>query len=99
MAAPGRRTAAAAISSAAAVREAMGAPAVAVSPAGPGAHAEEDAVVEVARAVEAAGGAGVGSVVVVAPGANGLHPDADHYLSIGCRREGEGGEQSRAGDE
>jgi len=53
-------SAAAAIVSAPIIDEAMSAPAVAIAPAGPGAHAQEDAVVEVARPVKSIGGAGVG---------------------------------------
>jgi len=48
-------TAAAVIPAAAAVFKAMTAPAVAVSPASPWAHAEEDAVVEVTGAIKAGG--------------------------------------------
>jgi hypothetical protein len=50
--------------------EAMAAPAVSVAPIGPGTDAEEDAVIEVARAIVACGGAVVGSVVVVTVGAH-----------------------------
>jgi hypothetical protein len=55
------------IASAATAEEAMTAPAVAVAPVGPGTYAEEDAVIEIARAVEAVGRAGIGSVVIVSP--------------------------------
>jgi hypothetical protein len=48
--------------------EAMAAPAVSVAPIGPGTDAKEDAVIEVALAVVACRGAGVGRVVVVAVG-------------------------------
>ena len=93
--------AAAAVAAAAVVVEAMAAPAVAVSVAGPGAHAEEDAVIEVARPVEAVGRAGVGGVVVVAPLADGRLPatEADADLDLGLRGGGrskrDGGEEDR----
>ena len=61
--------------------EAMAAPAVAVAPVGPGAYAEEDAVVEVAGPVVAIRGTGVGVVVIVAPGADGGRA-ADGYSNL-----------------
>ena len=60
--------------------EAMASPAVAVAPIGPGAHAEEDAVVEVAGAVITVGGAGIGGVVIVSPFADGRSANADPDL-------------------
>jgi hypothetical protein len=58
----------------------MAAPAVAVAPSGPGAHAQEDAVVEVPWPVIAIGRAGVGRVLVVAILTNRLHTNADKNL-------------------
>lgn len=59
------------VASAATAVEAMTAPAVAVAPVGPGTYAEEEAVVEVARTIPSVWCTGVGSVVVVAPLADG----------------------------
>ncbi len=76
----GRGAAAATIASAATVTEAMAAPAVAIAPAGPWAHAQEDAVVEVPRTVKANGRAGVRCIVVVAVRTDGLNADVNHNL-------------------
>jgi hypothetical protein len=65
-AALGHGPAAAAIVSATAVTEPMAAPAVAITPAGPWAHAQEDAVVEISRPVKAIGCAGVRRIVIIA---------------------------------
>src|SRR5580700_3893409 len=73
----GRSTATTVISSAPTIGEAMAAPAVTVAPAGPWAHAEEDAVVKVSRPVESDRRALVGSIVVVAVGADRLDADFD----------------------
>jgi hypothetical protein len=48
----------------------MVAPSVAIAPVPPGADAQKDIVVEVARAVEADRGTGVRGVVVITVGAN-----------------------------
>jgi len=73
--------AAAAVIAAAALRdEAMAAPAVGVTPAGPGAYAQEDAVVEVPRPVKAHGGAAVGCSFVVAVLADGWSADFNGNL-------------------
>ena len=73
--------------------EAMSAPAVRVAPVGPGTYTEEDAVIEIARAVVANRGAGVGRVVVVAVGANrGRSTDVDGDLRIGLWRRDQKGE-------
>jgi len=89
------------ITSATTFDEAMSAQAVAIAPAGPWAHAEEDAVVEVPWAVKAVGRAGVRRVVVVAVLANGLNTnaDADDDLRLCCRREGQAREQCCSSDE
>ena len=81
-AAIGHGAAAAAIAPAAAIDEAMAAPAVAIAPAGPWAHAQEDAVVEVARPVKSIGRAGVGRIVVIAVGTDRLNADADYDLRL-----------------
>jgi hypothetical protein len=60
-----------AIVAATAAVEAIAAPTVTVAPIGPGAYAKEDAVVEVAGTIVAVGSAGVGRVVIVAPGTDG----------------------------
>src|ERR1035438_7008205 len=73
MAMIGRITAAAAIISSTTVTEAMPAPAVAISPASPWAHAEKDAVVEISRPVITVGRTCVGRIVVVAVGTDRLN--------------------------
>jgi hypothetical protein len=75
--------------------EAMAAPAVAVAPSSPWAHAQEDAVVEVSWPVIAVGRAGVWGVVVVAVLTNRLHTDADKNLGLSRWRQGQTGEQCR----
>src|SRR5271157_3449227 len=93
VAAIGHVPAAAAIISATAVTEPMAAPAVAIAPAGPWAHAQEDAVVEVPRPVEAIRRAGVGRVVVVAVGAGRLNANVDDDLRVSRWRKGQAREQ------
>jgi hypothetical protein len=71
--------------------EAMVAPAVAVAPVGPGTDAEEDAVVEVARAVVAVRSATVGGIAVIAVLADGLRaviatPEVDANADLGVGR-------------
>jgi len=73
--------------------EAMRAPAVAIAPVRPWANAEEDAVIEVARTVKAAGCALIGRVLIVAVGAGWRDADIDGDLRVACRREGYAGEQ------
>lgn len=91
--------AAAVIPAAAVAGEAMSTPAVSVTPVGPGTDAEEDAVVEVAGAVEAHGCAGVGLVVVVAVLADGLNADFDDDLRVGSgRKSGKSAECESCGD-
>jgi len=80
IAAIGRRPAAAVVASSAFAHKAMSAPAVAVAPTGPWAHAQEDAVVEVPRPVKAIGRARVWRIVVVAILANWLNTNADKDL-------------------
>src|ERR1039458_7514755 len=80
-AATSRRAAAATITSATTVAEAMAPPAVAVAPAGPRAHAQENAAIEVPRAVKTIGRAGVRRIVVVAVRTNGWNADVDDELS------------------
>jgi hypothetical protein len=58
------------VASAASIPEAMAAPAVAITPTGPGAYAQEDAIVEEPRTVKAVGCALVGWIFIVAVRAN-----------------------------
>lgn len=76
----GCHSAAAVIASAAFAAEAMPAPAVVITPARPGPHAQEDAVVEIARSVIAHRRAGIRGVIVIAIRAVRL--DADNHLSV-----------------
>lgn len=80
--APSRRATATVIASSAIIHEAMSAPAVAVAPSSPRPHAQEDAVIEVSRAVKANRSAGIRGVVVVSVRTYRLNTDANHYLSI-----------------
>lgn len=57
-------------------------PAMVVAPIGPGTYAQEDAVVEVARAVVAVGGAGVRGIVIVTPLA-GRRRATDVHADVG----------------
>jgi hypothetical protein len=86
-------SAATVVASAAFADKAMITPAVAIAPAGPWAHAQEDAAVEVSRPVEAIRRASVGCVVVVAVGTDGLNADADGNLRVRHRRQGQAREQ------
>jgi hypothetical protein len=70
------------IPSSTSIAEAMAAPAVVIAPAGPRAHAQEDTVIEITRSIEPIGRAGIGCIVVVAIGTDGLLPYANHYLSL-----------------
>jgi hypothetical protein len=71
--------AAAIAASMAMIEVAMFAPAVTIAPAGPWAHAQEDAVVEVILPVKAPGSASVRPSFVVAPLANGWFADFDAW--------------------
>ena len=82
-------TAVAVIASAPLTGEAMGAPSVTIAPSGPRSHAQEDAIVEIARPVKAHGGAAVGSIVVIAVGAYGLNADANDNLRMSRWRDGQ----------
>ena len=86
-AAIGHAAATAVIASAALFGEAMAAPAVAIAPAGPRAHAQEDAVIEVSRPVKSIGRAGVWSIVVISVRASGLHAQFNDDLSLSRRRQ------------
>ena len=79
----GCETASAVIPSASTIDEAMATPAVVIAPAGPGAHAQEDAVIEIARSIEPIGRAGIGGIVVVAIGTDRLFPYAYNDLRLG----------------
>src|SRR5580698_1891993 len=73
--------------------ESMAAPAVAIAPAAPRPHPEEDAIVEISRPVIAHGRALVGRIAVIAVRAGGLNADVHHKLGLGGRRQGQAGEQ------
>jgi hypothetical protein len=68
---------------AAVVVEAMSAPAVAIAPAAPWTHAQEDAVVEVSRSVIAHRCAGIRLVAIVAVRAVRLRTNIDIDLRLG----------------
>ena len=68
--------------------EAMPAPAVAVAPATPRTHAQEDAVVEIARPVITHRRALVRCVTVVAVCTARLNADVNRNLRLCCRRQG-----------
>jgi hypothetical protein len=85
----GHGAAAAAIVSSTTGTEAMAAPSVAISPSGPWAHAQEDAVVEIARPVKAIGRTGVRRIVVVAIRTYRLNANADDDLRLRRRRHGQ----------
>jgi len=89
MTAIGHGSAAAAIVSATTVTEAMTAPAVAVAPSGPWAHAQEDAVVKVPWPVKAHGCTRIRLIVVIAIGANGLNSHVHINLSLRLGRQGQ----------
>lgn len=92
-AAIGHIPAAAAIASATALTEPMAAPTVAITPAGPWAHAKEDATIEVPGPVEAIGRAGVGGIIVIAVGTDRLNTDIDDDLRARRWRNGQAREQ------
>jgi len=72
---------------------AMAAPAVTITPAGPGTHAQEDAVVEVIRPVKALGRAAVGCSFVVAVRTDGWFADFYGNLRANLRRQGQARKQ------
>ena len=71
------------VASTAFTAEAMPAPAVTIAPAAPGTYAQEDAIVEIARAIIAHGSAFVGCVAVVTVRTNWWNADVDHDLRFG----------------
>jgi len=73
--------------------EAMFAPAVCIAPAGPGAYAEENAIVEVPRPVKSIGRASVGRSFVIAPLTDGWDADFDGNLSFCSRHNGQSRKQ------
>ena len=77
------------VTSAAFTGESVRAPAVAVAPAAPRAHAQEDSVVEVPGPIIAHGGALVGCIAVVAVLTNWLNSDANHDLRSDRWRHGQ----------
>ncbi len=82
-------TTAAAVSSSPAAAEAMLTPAVPISPIGPGADAQENAVEEIAWSIKTAGCAAVRCIVVVAIGTAGWSY-ADYDLCAGRWQQGQG---------
>ena len=85
--APCGKSASAVIASSTIIHKAMSAPAVAIAPARPRPHAQEDSVVEVSRPVEANRRAGIRRVVVVAIRANRLDTDVNDDLCIRSGRQ------------
>ena len=75
------------------VMEAMPAPTVSVSPAGPGARAQEDAVIKVSRSVKALGRAAVGWSFIIAPWAGGWFADFYDNLRANLWRQGQARKQ------
>jgi hypothetical protein len=75
------------------IEVAMLAPAVGISPAGPWAHAQEDAVVEVIRPVKTLGRAAVRRGFVIAPLADGWFADFDSNLRANRWRQGQARKQ------
>jgi hypothetical protein len=73
------------VASAASIPEAMAAPAVAITPTGPGAYAQEYPVVEEPRAVKAVGRALIGWIFIEAVRANRRRTadvNADYHLRV-----------------
>ena len=83
------------IASSAFARKAMAAPAVAIAPAAPGAHAQENAVVEVPWPVVTIGRAGIRRIAVVAIRTAWLNADVNQNLRWSRWRQGQAGEQCR----
>ena len=88
-AATGRFAAPSTIASAAAVAEAMATPAVTIAPAGPWAHAQEDAAVKVSRPVKSIGRAGIRRIVIIAVRTDGWNADVNDELSLNNWRQGQ----------
>jgi len=89
MAVLGLPAAASVIAAAALTMEAMVAPTMAVTPAGPWAYAEKDAVVEIPRSVKAIGRASVRRSFIIAPLTDGWDADFDGNLRFRCRHNGQ----------
>jgi hypothetical protein len=87
----GRETASAVISSTTTAAETMTSPAVAIAPASPWAHAQEDTVVEIARPVKTNWCAGIWCVVIVTVGTSRLN--ADDNLRVNLWRHSQDREQ------
>ena len=81
------------VSSSAFIGKAMRAPAMAVAPAAPWAHAQEDAVIEIARSVISHRRALVRCVSVIAVGTARLNADADGDLCLRRRRQSQSNDQ------
>jgi len=78
----GNATGSAVVVSATFVHKTVTAPAMAIAPSAPGAHAQKDAIVEVSLPVIAVGRAGVRRIAVVAVRTNGLNANVDIDLSL-----------------
>jgi hypothetical protein len=73
----------------------MTAPAVVIAPVTPGAHAQENPVVEIARPVKTHGCALIWCIVVIAVGTDGRFcADTDHNLCAGRWHQGQGRQQT-----
>jgi hypothetical protein len=89
----GFKAAAAVIAPYATIDEAMIAPAVAVAPAGPGTHTEEDPVEEESRPVKVHWRAGIGRSFVIAVGADRRNAHIDFHLCFRRPRQDQAREQ------
>src|SRR5579863_8799161 len=89
----GHATRSAVVVTAAFVHKSVTAPSVAVAPTTPGAHTQEDAVVEVSRPVITVGRAGVRRIAVVTIRADWLDSDVNNELSLSRRRNGQARDQ------
>ncbi len=84
-----RRATSAVVSPSSSAAKTMAAPAVAVAPAGPWAHAQEDAVIEIAGPVKAIRRACIGGIVVIAVGTDGWDTDVYDNLRVACWQQGQ----------
>jgi hypothetical protein len=81
------------IAASAFAHKAMAAPAVAVAPSAPGAHAQENPVVKIPWPVIAIGRACIRRITVIAIGANWLDANVDINLCLGRRCKSQAGNQ------
>ena len=78
----------------------MATPAVVIAPVPPGTDAQEDAVIEVAGAIEADWRTGVGCVIVITVGADRRRSaDVDGDLRVGLGHHGRKGKECRGTEE